>query len=325
VVTQAAKPLEATPEADILLQAGLPLRSRLGVCAAGRPVTSDIADELGLGWYLDWWAGPGRHISGDVEYMPMIRLKGGEIAPSGEDLLDAIAANPGALWLIGNEPDVKWQDNVTAEVYAEAYHDVYQLIKTHDPTSQVALGGVSQPTPLRLRYLDGILEAYEARYGQPIPVDVWNVHNFILREERDSWGVDIPPGMSEQSGVLREIDQHDDLAIFKAQLVDFRRWMAEHGYQDRPLIVSEYGILMPNDYGFPLERVEVFMLMTFEFLRTASDPVIGYPADEYKLVQRWCWFSLADQRYPTGNLMDPETGEFTPLGKAFGTYAGSTE
>jgi hypothetical protein len=295
-------------------------------------VDQALASQLGFGWYLDWSAGSGRFRSAEVEYVPMIRVREDGFSPDGqapvlsgvEGLWAAVDALPGALWLIGNEPDVKWQDNVTPGAYARVYHDLYTLLKARDPTCRVAIGGVSQPTPLRLRYLDRILEAYQAQYGELMPVDVWNVHNFILREERDGWGVGIPPGMTEQSGRLREIDDHDDLAVFRQQIVDFRRWMKERGQQDKPLILTEYGILMPTDYGFPPERVERFMLHTFEFLRTAADPALGYPADGHRLVQRWCWFSLADERYPTGNLVDPDSGELTPLGVAFGEYADSS-
>jgi hypothetical protein len=254
----------------------------------------------------------------------MIRLKDGQPRPDGEALQAAIDAHPGAVWLIGNEPDVKWQDNVDPETYARMYHDLYHLLKKQDLTCQVAIGGISQPTPLRMRYLDRIMEAYQSMYGEPMPVDVWNVHNFVLREERDSWGVDIPPGMSEQMGALREIADHDDLALFRKQIVDFRLWMKERGQQDKPLIVTEYGILMPADYGFPPQQVEQFMLATFDFFRTAADPSLGYSADGHRLVQRWNWFSMADLRYPTGNLVDPDTGELTPLGKAFARYAYSS-
>jgi hypothetical protein len=300
------------------------LRQRQGLGGGGVPMTQDLAQQLGLGWYLDWSARPDRFRSPDVEYMPMIRLRDGAYYPNGEPLQTAIDAHPGALWLIGNEPDVKWQDNVRPDVYAELYHELYYLLKERDPSCQVAIGGAAQPTPLRLKYLDLILESYEAQFGEPMPVDVWNVHNFILREERDSWGVDIPPGMEEDTGTLREIADHDDLAIFRQQLVDFRRWMKAHGQQNKPLIVSEYGILMPNDYGFPAERVRAFMLDTFRIFETAVDPELGYAADGYRLVQRWCWFSLADARYPTGNLVVRETGELTPLGEAFAAYAESS-
>lgn len=317
-----------SPLAPVITPAAAPLalyslRERVGVGSGGQRVTAELARLLGFGWYLDWTVRPSGLRSAEVSYMPMIRLLDGQITPSGDSLLAAVDALPGALWLIGNEPDVKWQDNVTPEAYAQAYHDLYALLKGRDPTCNVAIGGVSQPTPLRLRYLDRILQAYRERYGQEMPVDVWNVHNFVLREERGSWGVDIPPGMDDDAGRLYEIDDHDDLALFRQQLVEFRRWMAERGQQDKPLIVTEYGILMPNEYGFPPEAVRQFMVDTFELMRTLRDPALGYPADGSRLVQRWCWFSLQDGRYPTGDLVQPGSGQLTLLGEAFAGYTGS--
>jgi hypothetical protein len=300
-------------------------RQRLGASSGSLAVGPELAERLGLGWYLDWAVRPEVFRSSEVAYMPMVRLADGEILPDGEELREAARAMPGALWLIGNEPDVKWQDNVTPEDYAAAYQHLYALLKEEDPRCLVAIGGVSQPTPLRLRYLDRILAAYERAYGQPMPVDVWNVHNFILREERDSWGVDIPPGMDDQSGRLFEITDHDDLATFQQQIIDFRRWMVTHGEQNKPLIVTEYGILMPAEYGFRAERVEEFMVGTFDFFRTAIDPALGQPADGYRLVQRWCWYSVYDARYPTGNLVGRGGGTLTPLGQAFARYASSLE
>ncbi|MGC9332535.1 MAG: hypothetical protein ACP5JJ_00175, partial [Anaerolineae bacterium] len=126
------------------------------------------------------------------------------------------------------------------------------------------------------------------------------------------------------TGQLYEIADHDDLDLFRQQIVDFRRWMKERGQQEKPLIVTEYGILMPAEYGFPLDEVERFMLGSFEFFRTALDPSLGYPDDGYRLVQRWCWFSLVDARYPTGNLLHSVDGGLTPLGEAFAGYALST-
>jgi hypothetical protein len=314
--------LPAGPAAP-LLPALYSLRERVGVGSGSLPVTAELVGSLGFGWYLDWSVRPEDRPPAQVSYMPMIRLRDGHIAPSGDALLAAVDAMPGALWLIGNEPDVQWQDNVTPEAYAQAYHDLYALLKARDPTCQVAVGGVSQPTPLRLRYLDRILAAYRQRYGQEMPVDVWNVHNFVLREERGSWGVDIPPGMDDLTGRLYEVDDHDDLALFRQQLVEFRLWMAGRGQQDKPLIVSEYGILMPPDYGFPPEAVRQFMLATFELMATLRDPALGYPPDGGRLVQRWCWFSLQDERYPTGDLVDAAGGRLTPLGEALARYTGA--
>jgi hypothetical protein len=86
------------------------------------------------------------------------------------------------------------------------------------------------------------------------------------------------------------------------------------------LIVSEYGIPMPVDYGFGPERVRRFLYGTFDFFLSASDPELGYSPDGNRLVQRWCWYSLADTEYPTGNLFDPQTFQMTPLGQAWREY-----
>ena len=96
--------------------------------------------------------------------------------------------------------------------------------------------------------------------------------------------------------------------------------MAEHGQRNKPLIVSEYGILMPADYGFGPERVQQFLDGTYEFMLNATDETLGYPADQNRLVQRWAWYSLSDDRYPTGNLIDYKTGTLTRLGKAHQEY-----
>jgi len=226
--------------------------------------------------------------------------------------------------MIGNEPDVAWQDNTGPERYAELYHELYQLIKSADPSSQIAIAGVSQPTPLRLAYLEQVLDAYRDRYGQPMPVDVWNVHGFVLREERDSWGVSIPPGSDATAGVLYEIEDHGDLEAFQNQIVAFRRWMAEHGQRDRPLVLSEFGILMPADYGFGPAQVQAYMYATLDYLSTATDEQIGCPQDGDRLVQWWAWYSLADTVYPTSNLFDPGTKALTDLGRAFAAYAPPT-
>lgn len=284
------------------------------------PLKTEAVKELGLGWYLAWGVLETPPGPAGVEFWQMIRLSEQGFHPEKETLQRIAQTTPGMTWLIGNEPDVRWQDNVTPARYAELYHDLYYFLKAADPSAQVVIGGITQPTPLRLQYLEMVLSAYQARYSEEMPVDVWNIHNFMLREERDSWGVDIPPGLGVDQGVLFEIDDHDDLEVFKAQIIGFRQWMADRGQRNKPLIISEYGILMPEDYGFPLERVKDFMYGTYNFMLNATDEQIGYPADDNRLVQRWAWYSLSDDRYATGNLINLETGELTDLGHVHREY-----
>jgi hypothetical protein len=293
---------------------------RIGFSAPQSDVAAYDVARLGAGWYLTGLSEEPVGAPADLEFVPLVEVVGSTFSPGRRELRALARERPGALWLVGNEPDVIWQDNATPEEYARVYHDVYSALKAADPTCRVAIGGVAQVTPLRLRYLESILAAYQERYGEPMPVDVWNVHLAILREERGAWGVDIPPGLADNKGALYEIGDNADVEIVKSQVRTMRRWMADHGFRDRPLIVTEFGVLMPPDYGFDEETVRSFMVAAFDFLLTGTDDVIGYPADGNRLVQRAAWYSLADRVYATGNLYDPKTAQITPLGLAFAEY-----
>jgi streptogramin lyase len=255
------------------------------------------------------------------------------------DVIPLVDQNPGAIWLIGNEPDQPnefEQDALLPEEYARLYHDLYLLIKSRDRTSQVAAGGIVQPTPVRLQYLNKVLAAYKARYGRPMPVDLWHIHNAILNEvscEYDPgncWGALVPPGIDVGHGEIRTPDDNDSMTIFKAQIWAFRRWMADHGYRGYPLIVTEYGVLMPKSLGFNETRVNNFMSATFDFLQKATDPQLGDPSDGYRLVQRWAWFSLDGFDYDpvtgegfNGFLFHQQTAAITASGKHFASHTSS--
>jgi hypothetical protein len=296
------------------------LRARFGVAAAARDVGPALNQGLNFGSYLNWklHANPPRPQG--VQFWQMIRLSEAGYRPDRVTIAQVIDSQPGSFWVIGNEPDVPWQDNVTPQRYAEIYHELYHFIKERDPSALLVIGGVTQPSPLRLAYLDTILDSYQARYGTKMPIDVWNVHAFVLHEERDSWGVGIPPGMGDDLATPYEIGDHDNLAIFRQNLINFRAWMAARGYRDRPLVVTEYGILLPNDYGFPPEAIASFMTSSFDFFLTAANDT-GYPPDNNRLVQWWFWFSLYDYPdYPTSNLYDRPSGQLTLIGQAFRDY-----
>lgn len=312
---------------------------------------NDIASLRG-GWYLNFMSllVPTRPFG--IEFAQMVRPKQLKVSPVYNapyvvpytytlslplsSIAANAAANPGALWLIGNEIDRRdWdcgsyacgQDEITPELYAEAYHDVYTAIKTADPTAQVAIGGVVEVTPLRLKYLDRIWTTYLARYGTPMPADVWNMHPYMLDEVRNRPGADIPAGLTETVGVLYGDWQNDNLDAFKQQVVMFRQWMAGKGQQNKPLIISEFGVLLPTWYQdqqgnfYTLARVKNFMYGSLDYLLTAQDATLGYPADDYRLVQRWNWFSLDwPPQFFNGNLFSYTTKTIQQLGLDWKAY-----
>jgi streptogramin lyase len=284
--------------------------------------------QLRAGWYVEA-PGPGCRVS--PEGMDRALGIGVEDFAAIPPWLGPLVDNyPGTIWLIGNEPDCIWQDNRLPEQYAHDYHNLYTFIKGRDPTAKIAAGSIVQPTPIRLAYLDRVLAEYQRAYSQPLPVDTWAIHNAILNERPGQWGSDVPPGMDPTLALTRTVQDNDSIPIFTQQIWAFRQWMAGRGYQGYPLIVTEFGILMPDDYGFDVQRVNNFMDATFDWMAAVTDTQLGDPSDGSRLVQRWAWYSLDDQPWDpvtqigfNGNLFDPETTLITAFGQNFAAHTGS--
>lgn len=298
-----------------------------------RRIDNYTVDSFHAHWYLDYATQIKPSQPAGMVYAQMIRPSQWAKPAFTTTVQSIIETNPGALWLVGNEPDRDKQDGLNPGEYAAFYHDVYSFIKTYDQSSHVAIAGVVQSTPLRRRYLDMVLTEYENRYGAKMPIDVMNMHAFILREA-DLWGAAIPPGLEAfaDEGMRYEIGDHSNLTIFQENIFAFRQWMAANGYRDKPLLVTEYGILLPDlyqDFGidFSYSAVRNFMWGSFDYFLNATDETVGYPADGNRLVQGWSWFSLNYPPYDlntgeghNGNLVEPTSGLLLPLGRDYGNY-----
>lgn len=357
--------LNATLAATLLEQ---PPLCRYGVTASGAAQLSWLPTWR-TGWWMNYNAQP--PIPGVAAEFAQVILtyqqKNGctyqdgytTYPPLTEDGLGAaIRAAPGSLWMVGNEPDrgpnpenclESVQGDTFPEVYARIYHDVYAYIKQRDPTAQVANAGLVQVTPGRLQYLDKVWQAYQQRYGHTMPVDVWNIHLYILPETQPdgqpngianiALGTDPALAIRESGGDASKCSdpkvycyaEHDDLSIFAEQVTAMRTWMKAHGQQSKPLIISEYSILYPNEidpggcylqdeYGncFTSQRVNTFMSRTFDYLETATNQALGYPLDNNRLVQRWMWFSAYSSRVGNvSNLLVNTFDALTPVGAHF--------
>jgi hypothetical protein len=337
---------------------------RLGVGSTyGPPSTYPEFRLLKAGWYQDWqprWV-PDR--PNYIEFVQTVRVHQELVCdlwstdawdrekcpykephsywmhPDMAELRNMARGHPGSLWLIGNEIDRRdWaitggtlgQDEILPELYATAYHDIYQTIKTADPSAKVAIGGIIQPTPLRLEYLTRAWDSYLSKYKTQMPVDVWNVHNFILQEQLWSYGAGIPPGIDAQTGVVYASDlSHVDMTIFDDQIRAFRQWMKDRGQQNKPLIVSEYGVLYPDGLGgndFGPAVVQDFMIKSFDYFLYTKDCDLGLISDDCRLVQRWAWFNLAgvEPEWGINNnvaLFDPNTRQLTATGAKYRDYS----
>jgi len=296
-------------------------RTGLGVSTSA-DVTA-WAHRLGADWYINWTVVPANK-SSYPEIWQMVRpLPGGGVKPGQQMIVSTARTYPGNVWIIGNEPDNIWQDNLTPDAYAHFYHDMYILIKIADPTARIAVGGISQATPIRLRYLDQVLAIYRKDFGSALPVDWWTLHGYVLQEKRGSWGVDIPPGFSDQTGMLYTTADHGSVKLFQDQIMAFRNWMAQNDYRNKPLALTEFGILMPQDFGYTPSVVSSYLKATFSWVDTASDNQTGYPGDQNHLVQKWAWFSLSDSTYSVADLADLKSGALTQVGSAYSDWVKS--
>ncbi|NJO00107.1 MAG: hypothetical protein HC875_41350 [Anaerolineales bacterium] len=191
---------------------------RLGIGNSTSSLAGYDIEQLNTGLYLDWTTRLTRPagLPDNVQYYQVIRVHqnkvGGwnsayvsppayTVTPNLTSLVSRIQANPGAVWFIGNEIDRRdWngggQDEITPELYASAFHEIRDVIKATDPTAKIGIGSLVEATPLRLKYLDRLWSAYSDQYGYSMgqDIDVWNIHGFILREVKNSWGAEIRPG-----------------------------------------------------------------------------------------------------------------------------------
>jgi len=235
-------------------------------------------EDLKAGAYLDF----GRSLSparpGGIEYIQVLRVRD-DIYPSVLSELSAlVAANPGAHWEVGNEPDTSFenQDNVPPETYADRFYAIATEIRAADGTARIGFGTIVQPTPIRLRYLERAWLRLVDLAGSPAAasalIDFWNVHAFILNEW-GTWGTGIPPGfICETFGAggrcwddfqgpvfdcganptqcwvpvaITDLNDTHNNAIFEARVIALRTWMAGTGEREKPLWITEYGSLLP--------------------------------------------------------------------------------
>ena len=343
---------------------------RYGVVAgATEPQEFDLIENLSAGWYMDFGRQMSPRGAPELEYVQLLHISqdrpvedpfedpcgpdyGYVITPAltAEGLGALVTANPDTVWVIGNEPERIRQDDVCPQQYAEAYHDAYHFIKAWDPTAKVAVAGLVEVTPGRLQYLDIVRDTYQEKYGRSMPVDVWTMHIYILPETGDG-DAHIALGTDPELAIGHSFDcsdpdtlchaEHDDIDLFIEQVVRMRRWMKRNGYQDKPLLLTEYGVNLPyhypteenpdgrcavercdegpsvycfcddNDETFHPERVADFMEATFDYLEGAVNSNLGYPDDGYRMVQQWMWYRVyTDPPEPghASNLAEPENG-----------------
>jgi hypothetical protein len=102
-----------------------------------------------------------------------------------------VDANPGKIWIIGNEPDLGGQDGLTREQYAAMFHTYYTFVSARDASAEfavAALSGDAVPGNVGwdISWWEYVLDYYQTTYGEQMPVDIWNFHCYASGSNRDA-------------------------------------------------------------------------------------------------------------------------------------------
>ncbi|HEY8164405.1 MAG TPA: hypothetical protein VIF83_02525 [Gemmatimonadaceae bacterium] len=213
-----------------------------------------------------------------------------------QSVLDFARANPGRLYINGDEPD---QSCLAPADYAVHYHDFVEFVREADPTARFSPAGFTEPNyyccgpypgeePCNtikhgISYADQFYNAYEERYGVAPPVDEWRFHDFGLafsvgdlngwwaRVQKEvawsvahgakmvlgSWGFH---GWSEPASVYQEhLKQAIGLIMSDPRIVAASYWSYERWMGNPHHLVDEEGRLTPEGetYVNPLTDVPV--------------------------------------------------------------------
>lgn len=256
------------------------------------------------GYYLD--RTDGNHV-GEIG-LPVDMLPGWYVGSGGnhQDRFDAwVTANPGKIWLMGNEPegfenvqDLGGQDALTDIEYAVFYHAYTSYIAARDPSARFATAAMPMTTsPTWREHLkvenviaiwERILGIYAAEYGHEMPVDIWNIHIYAGHAATDP-------------------DVHR--SEFVSVIEDFRDFVdTTRGgiYQSAPMILTEFN----GSYAEPVSPQENVVAFLNDFRDDLNQLWIRGVLDQ------WFWFvSNGGTWWPEVSIL--EGGSLSIVGEAY--------
>jgi hypothetical protein len=296
---------------------------------------------LGADSYINWDIKNDPIEPENYQHVKVIRVWGNddEFEITKSNLPDQLDIYPGSIWIIGNEPDTTYedQDNLTAETYALRFVELSSIIRNHDPSALIGFAPIVQPSPVRIYYLELVIAEMEklldgTEFSISDTFDIWTIHAFLLNEMPNEWGTGLPQGitmeMLDENHQPLDLDYRTDthsITLFKQLIINFRQWIFHVGLGDKPLWIAEYGSLMPYYYVPENETIE-FMIETFDFLLSYKDTTYGFLPDNYRLVQKWYWFSLNHSIYDKGgSLYNLDINSETNTGLSFRQYEPNSE
>jgi len=168
---------------------------------------------LKVDWAYTWatclWPMP------SVEYVPMARSA---IGPArAQQVVNHYGV--GSYWLVGNEPDNQWQDDLTPMEAAVAYGGIVNVILAADPAARIILGNFSNPSQyFREVWFAQFRAAWTTKWNEEVTTHIagWGVHAYAHRYSSET----------QQNAIDRVQRQ---LIAWKAENPGLELWVTEYG------------------------------------------------------------------------------------------------
>jgi hypothetical protein len=140
-------------------------------------------------------------------------------------------------------------------------------------------------------------------------------------------GAGIPAGIDDvETGLYADLTAEEKVLINKdfsevpGMIRAFRQWMKDRGQQNKPLIISEMAVMMPDwimPGEFTPEKIrDEFLYFAIDYIFNEKDPNLGYPLDDNRLVQSMWWWSFDKDfgRYEDGEFLQAYGGNLAWTG-----------
>lgn len=205
-----------------------------------------------------------------------------EVSSADAFVLAFAQANPGRLYIDGDEPD---QSCTSPAAYATIYHDFVGAIRAVDPTAKFSPAGFAEPngyccppgadcsTMHSVAYASDFYDEYMQQYGVAPPVDEWRFHNF---------------GLTVATG---------DVDGWWAQVSNMAQWSINHGAH---MVLGSFGFLGWNEPA-----------ATFQNHMTQAMRLIYHDSR----INQAVWWSYENTGQP--HFLINANGGFTPEGLTF--------
>jgi len=242
---------------------------------------------LGVDWAYSWhhcseWPMP------SIEYVPMVRSIHNEFNKEKVENI-ILWHGAGGYWLVGNEPNNQWQDNLTPMEAAIAYGEIINVILGTDPTARIILGNFSNPSLyFRNTWFGQFKSAWITKWNEDVTMRIvgWGVHAYVKPYSTETY-------QNAIDRVQRQVLAWQDMAP------DCQLWVTEFGNIDR--IDGE------TEFGNEIEtNIEIMTQMTIWLDANVDRYAMFYFGDE---AGDWAFTSLYKEPWPLPQL--------TELGEAY--------